>query len=262
MTNVAIQLEEERLGGITDIEEYPAFHERHRVFPELFEMRGHRRVLDIAAGVGAIAKRISERYPAELICNDISPTCQKLLHKMGLKTVQFDIDALEPFPFEDARFDAVIATVTIEHVLNVEHFLKQIHRILDKDGCFYVSAPNYTGLMYLMRFLLRGKTFHDPMSGPENRYEFFAHVRYYTYNTMLEFVTSFGYEAEAVYLPTPRSSTTYQRLYAAHRLRALAYRYAMTSMYKLLPARWAAEPIICFRKTDSPRLVQPRKVIL
>ncbi len=36
MTN-AIELEERRLAGIENIEQYPSVHERHRVFPAIFE---------------------------------------------------------------------------------------------------------------------------------------------------------------------------------------------------------------------------------
>jgi len=264
MRKDAVQLEETRLRGITSIQEYPDFHERHRVFPAIFEDRQHKTILDIAAGVGCAAQRVQENYPAELLCNDITPTCVNILKNLGLRTTSFDIDNEEqPFPFPDGHFDAIISMATIEHVLHVDHFLQEIHRILHDDGCLYLTAPNYAGLVYLPRFLFAGKTFHDPMSeSSRTRYEFYAHIRYFTYRTLLEFVSSFGFTPDTVYLALPAGSTRYQALYSRSRPKALAFRYAMMAMYHLLSPRWASEPILCFRKTDSKVTRKFRKVIL
>ncbi len=92
MRRDSVALEEERLRGIEVVDDYPSFHERHRIFPALFEDRQHKRILDVAAGVGCAAQRIQEDYPAELVCNDASPTAIKVLEKMGLNTVSFDLD--------------------------------------------------------------------------------------------------------------------------------------------------------------------------
>ncbi len=92
MRKDAIQLEETRLQGIRRIQDYPNVHERHRVFPAIFEDRHHKTILDVAAGVGCAAQRIQENYPADLLCNDITPTCLTILKQLGLRTVSFDLD--------------------------------------------------------------------------------------------------------------------------------------------------------------------------
>jgi len=257
----AIQIEETRLDGINAIEDYSDFHERHRVFPAVFENRQHKRILDIAAGVGCAAQRIQENYPADLLCNDISPTCLRILGELGLPTVSFDIDDAElAFPFSEGHFDAIIALATIEHVIHIDAFVKEIHRILSDDGYLYMTTPNYGSLLYLPRFLLAGKTFHDPLSeSSRQRYEFYAHVRYFTYRSLIEFVSSFGFVPDTVYLALPEGSSRYQSL---SKPKALAFRYAMVLMYNVLSPRWAAEPIICFRRASSRVNRKFRKVIL
>jgi SAM-dependent methyltransferase len=264
MRKDAVQLEETRLLGIRSIEDYPDFHERHRVIPAIFEDRQHKTILDVAAGVGCAANRIQENYPTDLICNDITPTCLAILQQLGLRTVSFDLDDEErPFPFPDGHFDAIISLATIEHLLHVDHFMSEIHRILNKDGYLYLTAPNYTSLAFLLPFLLTGKAFHDPLSkSSRTRYEFYAHVRYFTYKTLLEFVNSFGFIPDTVYLALPGGSTRYQALYASSKVKALAFRYSMMLMYRLLSPRWASEPIICFRKTTSKINRKLRKVVL
>src|SRR5512139_3161056 len=89
MRKDSVPLEEERLKGIELVEDYPSFHERHRIFPALFENRRHKRILDVAAGAGCAAQRIQQNYPAELVCNDASPTAIKILQNMGLNTLSF-----------------------------------------------------------------------------------------------------------------------------------------------------------------------------
>jgi SAM-dependent methyltransferase len=264
MTQHAVQLEETRLYGIASIQDYPDVHERHRIFPAIFEDRQHKTILDLAAGVGCAAQRIQEQYPADLLCNDITPTCLTILQQLGIPTVSFDLDDVgRPFPFSDGHFDAIISLATIEHLLHVDHFVQEIHRILSQDGYLYLSSPNYAALAYVPRFVLTGKAFHDPLSkSARTRYEFYAHVRYFTYRTLLEFVSSFGFIADTVYLAAPGGSTRYQALYAASKTRAVAFRSAMLLMYRLLSPRWASEPIICFRKAHSKVERRFRKVIL
>lgn len=263
MRTDAIPVEERRLEGIKDIEDYPWFKERHRIFPAIFEQRGHKKILDMSAGVGCAARRIRDHYPAELICNDITPTCLRILEQQNLNTVSFDLDNdQESYPFPDGHFDAVVSLVTIEHLLNIDHFVKEVRRILCDGGYFYISTPNYAALEYATRFLISGKAFHDPLSSEEDRYEFYAHVRYFTYKTLLEFISSFGFVAQAVYIAMPGGSSKYKELYAASKFKALTVKYLMWLRHKTLPARWASEPVICFQKTTSKSTGKVRKVVL
>ncbi len=45
------------------------------------------------------------------------------------------------FPFEDARFDCVVASQVFEHVFNPEGFLAEIHRVLRPGGKLLLSVP-------------------------------------------------------------------------------------------------------------------------
>lgn len=265
MRTDAIKLEETRLDGINSVEDYPDFHERHRVFPTVFENRQHKRIFDVAAGVGCAAQRISKHYPADLLCNDITPKCLGILGQLGLSTVSFNLDNEQAFPFPDGYFDAVISLSTIEHLIHVDHFVRETHRILGKDGYLYISSPNYASLAHFRRFVLAGRTFHDPLSkSSRQRYEFYAHVRYFTYRTLLEYVSSFGFVPDTIYLPLPAGSSRYRALYARSKPKALTFRYAMWLMYNLLSPRWASEPILCFQKTSNgvARNRKLRKVVL
>jgi SAM-dependent methyltransferase len=260
MRNGAVELEESRLRGIEKLEDYPWFMERHRVFPTIFEDRHHKKILDSSAGVGCTAKRIKDNYPAELVCNDISPTCLKLLHSLGVPTFSFDIDENNTFfPFEDGHFDALISLVTLEHLLNPDHFLKESNRILCENGFLYISTPNYAALYYVLRLALTGKSFHDPIT---EAYEFNAHIKYFTYRTMIELVSSKGFVLDTVYLALPEGGYRYKELLLKSRAKAIGHRYGRWLMYHLLPIRWSAEPILCFQKSSSKQSRKVRKVVL
>jgi SAM-dependent methyltransferase len=262
MRKDATNVEETRLKGVEKIEDYPSFHERHRIFPGIFDGRTHKRILDVAAGVGCAARRIHDGYSAEMICNDLTPTCLRVLERQGLNTVSFDIDDdATVFPFSDGYFDAVVSLATIEHVIFLDHHLQEIRRILSDQGYLYISTPNYAGLTHLPRFLLKGESFHNPLK-EGSKYEFYAHVRYFTFKTLLDFVSSFGFTPLEVYLPLPESSSYYQSMRAKSRLKAWAFRSSMWLLYTLGSPRWASEPVICFQKTDQKPSTTYRKVVL
>ncbi len=264
MSEDAIRLEERRLQDLSGQSQTPLFHERHRVFPAVFEQRRHRRIIDLSAGIGLAAERIKHGYQAELVCNDTSPSCIKALAGRGLSTVSFDLDAEgESYPFEDGAFDAVISLATIEHLVHIDHFVAEIRRILADDGYLYISTPNYAGLMYVLPFLITGRTFHNPLDA-QARYEFYAHLRYFTYRTLHEYVSSFGFALESVYLPLPKDSTRFKRLKAVSPAKAALFAVGMGIVYRLFSPRWAAEPVLCFRKGSAPgpRATRPRKVVL
>jgi len=261
MRKDATIVEESRLQGIEKIEDYPSFHERHRIFPQIFENRKHERIIDIAAGVGCAARRIHDMYLDSIVCNDVTDTALRVLKQQGLNTTSFDIDDEDlPFPFSDGYFDAVVSLATIEHVICLDHHMKEIRRILTNDGYLYISTPNYAGLVHLPRYLIKGESFHDPLK-EYSRYEFYAHVRYFTYKTLLKFVGSFGFAPVAVYLPLPECSSFYRAMKEKSPLKAALFRNALKFLYTIGP-RWASEPVLVFQKSENKSPNGFRKVIL
>ncbi len=266
MRQDAVKIEDGRLEGL-DLENYPWFHERHRIFPKVFEEGKYRRILDIAAGVGVVAKRIQDNYPCFMLCNDISTESIRSLRKSNLNTVSFDLDnAGASFPFVDGAFDAVISLATLEHIINLDNHMNELRRILAPDGHLYLSAPNYTSIHFVVPFLLNGRSFHNPMNGGLDKYEFYAHVRYFTYRTLLEFTESFGFRADKVFLPLPEGSSRYRSLKRKAPLLALTAKSAVYLFYKLVPPRWAFHPVIRFTKTDmaasTPRKRKKPEVVI
>lgn len=248
-------LEAGRLEGLS-LECYPLLHERHRVFPQIFEQRNHKNIMDISAGIGIIAKNVKENYPCTVSCNEVDATCLKQLEKLQVNLSSYDLDSTEALPFEDGSYDAILCLATIEHLVNIDHFITELYRILSESGRVYLSVPNYASL-YWMIPLLRGKTFHDPF-GAKSRYEFYAHIRYFTYRTLLDYMGHFGFTVDTVYLPLPEGSTHFMEIRNRSKFLAFLIRNSFRLLYMTSP-RWHQEPVVCFAKNHTGRV---RKVIL
>jgi SAM-dependent methyltransferase len=263
MRNDAIPLEERRLQKIDSLAEYHQMHERHRIFPGVLKDRQIRRVLDVASGVGVVGSRIATNEQIDLLCNDISPKCLQIMEQNNLRTVSFDLDDPDkPYPFENGTFDAVISLAVIEHLMNMDHFFHELLRILREDGYLFISAPNYSGLTYLLPFLVSGKTFHDPLDESQ-RYEFMGHVKYFTFRTLLDVASSYGFAPDTVYLPVPQESSRFKSLKDRSPVKAMLFRQLLTLVYHLGSPRWAAEPVICLKNSSKKnKKYNIRKVVL
>ena len=150
---------------------------------------------------------------------------------------------------------------TIEHIMNIDHFVKEIKRILKDDGYLYISTPNYSSILYLLPVILTGRTFHDPLN-EKSKYEFYAYIRYFTYKTLLEYISSFGFVIDTVYLLLPKESSKYTALRFKSWIKAMIFKMAMGIIYRLFSPRWASEPILCFRKGKSNKKNKTKKRIL
>jgi SAM-dependent methyltransferase len=201
-----------------------------------------------------------------MLCNDISPESLRSLKANQLNSVSFDLDSTDAaFPFSDESFDAIISLATVEHILNLDHHISEIRRILRNEGSLYISAPNYSGIQFLVPFLFTGRTFHNPLAEGLEKYEFYSHIRYFTYKTLIEFISSFGFVPEAVYLALPDRSSRFLALKKRSGLLALSFRYGTWLFYKCLSPRWAFHPVLCFSKTEDSATtdrLRPQKIIV
>jgi SAM-dependent methyltransferase len=265
MREDATKLEDERLRGL-ELDSYPWYHERHRIFPEIFGKQRYSRILDTAAGMGVVAKRIQENYPCYLLCNDISSESIKNLRASNFNVISFDLDRKnDHFPFKDETFDAVLSLATLEHIINLDQHMYEIRRILKRRGHLFMSVPNYSGLQFVIPFLIHGRSFHNPLKGGISKYEFYAHVRYFTYKTLIEFVSQFGFKPDTVYLPLPKESSRFRKLKGKSEVLAKIFKLIMFVFYKCLPPRWAFHPVIRFSRWEGEnvkKVGKPQKVIL
>ncbi len=109
------------------------------------------RVLDAPCGNAAALTIALIRSGFEAVGADIDSTAAK-----PLRNAYAQADLNVPFPWKDQSFDAVISTEGIEHLENHYFFLREICRILKREGTLVLTTPNIVSLRSRVRFLGSG----------------------------------------------------------------------------------------------------------
>ena len=88
-------------------------------------------VLEVGCGTGELAERIREDVGADVCAVDVSPRMIELTLERGVDARVADVQDL---PFDDGRFDCVVAAWVLYHVPDVDRGLSEIHRVLAPGG--------------------------------------------------------------------------------------------------------------------------------
>ncbi|MCL5411599.1 MAG: class I SAM-dependent methyltransferase [Patescibacteria group bacterium] len=101
-------------------------------------------------------------------------------------------DVSEELPFKDNTFKAIIAGEIIEHLVDTDAFIKELHRILKKDGVVIITTPNLASLENRVRLL-----FGKYPRWVDYKIESYGHVRSYTPKALKRHLTDNGFKVEA-----------------------------------------------------------------
>ncbi len=98
-------------------------------------------ILDIGAGFGHILHALGERYPqAHRTAIEFSQVCVDHLRSLGIEV--FTDPAEEALPRLGRRFDVVILSHVLEHLLEPRQMLQTIFDHLNPGGILYVEVPH------------------------------------------------------------------------------------------------------------------------
>jgi ubiquinone/menaquinone biosynthesis C-methylase UbiE len=121
--------------GLYDLNEY-----RKWLFSGLIErLKEHLQqgsILELGCSKGHLTRLLCENN-YNCIGTDISKTA--LSYAKDLKTVRIDSETL---PFKNNVFEAVVAIMTIEHLPHPAECVKEVFRVLKKNGLFIVITPD------------------------------------------------------------------------------------------------------------------------
>jgi len=103
------------------------------------------RVLDLGCGSGSFWLHNREQIPPdwEITLTDCSPAMLKEAHHClsdGRRHFAFQLLDLRDIPFEDGRFDLLIANFLLPQVPDHTHIFSEIRRVLQPDGLFYAAT--------------------------------------------------------------------------------------------------------------------------
>ena len=120
-------------------------------------------VLDCGANTGSSLEKLNTIMtldPSRYQGIEWNADCVTKARAKHLNIIQGDLN--RPMPFEDEQFRCVFALSVLEHLLNGCAFMKECHRVLEKDGTLVLLTPNIS-TFFTIALLLVGKM---PSSGP------------------------------------------------------------------------------------------------
>ena len=91
---------------------------------------------------------------------EVSREKAKEASKKGVKAKISDLN--KKFQYNDNFFDVVVASHVIEHLVEVKLFVKEIYRVLKKNGYLVIGTPNLASWHNVFALLLG----YQPFSGP------------------------------------------------------------------------------------------------
>ncbi len=120
-------------------------------------------LLDIGCNDGVwtmtIAKKIGTKNVSGI---DVVPERLKLAEAKGIKTKFGDVN--KRFPFQDNTFDVIHANQLIEHLVDTDHFLSEVYRILKPKGYVIISTENISAWDNIFALTLGFQAFSQHIS--------------------------------------------------------------------------------------------------
>lgn len=96
------------------------------------------KILDLGCGDGFGISVFKSHGFNNVIGIDIHPEKIKLAQKLGHNAFEGDIHEL---PFDDEEFDVVFTSHTLEHSYDIKKVIKEIKRVIRKNGCLFIIVP-------------------------------------------------------------------------------------------------------------------------
>ncbi|MDP2937381.1 MAG: class I SAM-dependent methyltransferase [Dehalococcoidia bacterium] len=156
------------------------------------------RLLDIGCGVGGVGLYLQEVLSAKEVYGvEISESRVAAAQQRGIKAVQRDFNQ-EPLPFDDNSFDAIFCGEIIEHLVDPDHLLDEIHRALTPQGVCVLTTPNLANWYNRIALALGWQPFDTSVSFRHEvgRPKFLVgdygcrdHLRVFTYRALRELLS-------------------------------------------------------------------------
>lgn len=143
------------------------------------------RVLDLGAGDGYFTSLLHE-----FLSNVMEDRIRERIFACDLFPQQYEFDKVScdycdfnaSFPYDSESFMAVCSIEVLEHLENVFHFAREIHRILRPGGVAILTTPNVLNLNSRLKAFVTGFPIlfdplplrsHDPVGGHINMVSFY-----------------------------------------------------------------------------------------
>ena len=148
-------------------------------------------LLDVGCGDGATTINVREKA-ARIFGTDIAAQACRAARGRGIAAVVSSLDGAS-LPFAEASFDAVTCLDVIEHLLDPEHVMREIARVLRPGGRGYVSTVNMRYLKFLWQLAVAGRF---PRTSSDTAAYDGGHLHYFTAENLKQLGRSAGLRVE------------------------------------------------------------------
>lgn len=104
-----------------------------------------------------------------------------------------DVDITNSFPFKDDSFDVVLFLEVLEHINGPRKTLREIHRVLKRNGILIITTPNVANLKNRVH-LFAGRSNYSDLRLYYNSERFFGHIREYTLSEIEQMLAWEGFK--------------------------------------------------------------------
>jgi SAM-dependent methyltransferase len=159
-------------------------------------------IVDLGCGSGlAISPREGEVSKARVFGLDIAKSALELASQRGILPIQASLEA-PSLPFRSGVADVVILSEVIEHLIDTDHVLEEVRRILRPDGELVLTTPNLAawfnrllllfGVQPLFSEVSLRRIFGRPGGQPV------GHLRLFTERSLVQLLNIHGFRQVAI----------------------------------------------------------------
>lgn len=122
---------------------------------------------------------------------DVSRTAISYAKKFGSGKILYGVIRGKHFPYKDNFFDISICLDVLEHVPDISYFLREVRRVLKKDGKFFLIVP-CEGERFTFTWL-----FHKIGLGEKLTFKYFGHIHpEFTHDTVVKLLQRHNFIVE------------------------------------------------------------------
>ena len=151
------------------------------------------KVLDVGCGDARLSSNLLP-LGANVVGFDIHQKALAKAKEKGLKTVLGDLE--KPWTFANNQFDIVFLLDVLEHVVDIEHCLKESSRVLKPTGKIIIAFPNHFDLRNRLHILFGRGIIHWSHQKYEMEAWNYGHVRFLTYSQFTNLLAKFNLSLE------------------------------------------------------------------
>lgn len=151
-------------------------------------------LLDIGCGGGILTESLPYYYPKTKIHGcDVSKTAIHYAKKFGSGKVSYGVIQSKKLPYKDNSFDTCICLDVMEHIPDIDFFLKEVKRVLKNKGKFFLLVP-CEGQPFTFTWFFQKIRFGDKLT-----FKSWGHIHpEFTHKNVAALLEKYGFSKERV----------------------------------------------------------------